>query len=476
MTESFDVLLSEIGDLQLPALATTKRRFLQLIDRPTTGLADLGEVLVGDPGLSLRLVKELARSPRAAELDSISPVWMMNLLGLAQVREMTLAVPVLEERYREPALSGLRACYSLALHASRYAERLAVLSGNMNYADEALLALLQNLGEMALWARRPGTLRALALDAERPEELDQPLFRAIGMTAGQLGEALARRWKLPKPFQRVQCFSNSHAFQAQLPLLANALARAGMRDWQSDATLELIDLIAEFTHANVDMVRGLIHKDTAEVARDLISLGLPHCADRLLLPPGCRPPPPPWVHSKPVPKAPLPTSTPTPTPTPTPVPAPPPVAAPPNSNPLQQALSQVMRRMREELQLNRVMFAMLTPDRQSIRARYIAEVHHSGLSSFLVNTQHPNLFSMLLNRPNAVWVHGANRPKYQAHIPEAVIPLMDPESFFLATAVVKGKPIGIFYADGDGKVLVDEQFAGFKQLSLEAASLFEGGR
>jgi hypothetical protein len=143
---------------------------------------------------------------------------------------------------------------------------------------------------------------------------------------------------------------------------------------------------------------------------------------------------------------------------------------------LQQSLGRVMRQILDELGLQRVMFAMLTPDRQAIRARYLLEPEHSGLSGFAVSARQPGLFSLLLTKPHGIWINSSNQAKYRPHIPPEVAGLLNPQGYYLVSVVVKGKPIGLFYADAGPRAdtMSETQFHQFKQLCLQAAALFEG--
>lgn len=132
--------------------------------------------------------------------------------------------------------------------------------------------------------------------------------------------------------------------------------------------------------------------------------------------------------------------------------------------------------MRDELGLRRVMFAMLTPDRQWIRARYVLEAEPSGLAGFAVAATERNLFSLLLNKPHALWVHRDNHVRYLAHIPAQVAGLLCTQDFYAVSAVVKERPIGLFYGDmgGDSQAMQEAHFTRFRELCRQSTALFGG--
>lgn len=479
MPDTAHPLIQELTDPQLPALAYNKRRLGVLLDRPNTNLKDLGQVFLEDPGLTLRLLRELGRFDRGTQLAGLSPAHAIGLLGITRVQGLVRGAPTLEERYQNGAPPGLRAAYARALHAARFAERLAVLRGKLDTDEDMTLALLQGLGELLLWARKPTLMRVWGEDPGSPGELDGLAWRELGLTLGQLGEALARGWGLHPWLQQVQHFAHLDQEALQLPLLAAALAREGLRDWQSPATEEILELAAEFVEAAADPLRGKFHKDVAEIARVLHALDLPHGAERLLWPPGTLPPPPRRSPFRPAPPPPAPEPvvvTPATLAPPPPAPAPVTASEPPKAASLHQQFGQNLRRMRDELGLRRLMFAMLTPDRQWIRARYVLEEEPSGLAGFAVAATERNLFSLLLHKPHALWVHQDNHGRFLAHIPAEVLGLLYARSFYAVSAVVKERPIGLFYGDmGDAHAAMQTaHFEHFRHLCQESTALFGG--
>jgi len=427
-----------LADTRLPVLAHTKRRLGAALTRPATSHADLGRIIGLDVGLSLALLREVGRSPRAPREPVIGPSRVVGLLGLEVLTHLLRTTPSLEDRYRGPALQGLQGSYGRALHAACFARRLATLRGKSQTEDDGITALLQGLGEQVLWARKPATMGPLSTGLRRPEDLDFEGLRRFGLCPSALGEDLARRWGLAEPVVQVQRPHHSCDTHAQLPLLAGNLAWSGLQDWYSDDMEQLLALAADLTHLDRDRVAAQIYREAAEAARLCHAMGLPHGGYRLLLPdrhddqarPAAAGPASPQRPAAPMTVA---TS--------------PPPAASPHPSPLQQNLTRALQEMREALGLERVLLALLTPDRSQIRARIVLEGHPSGLRGFAVSASERNLFSLMLAKPHALWIDHDKRVKYLPHIPGEVTGMIHSAGFFLASIFVRNKPLGLVYAD-----------------------------
>jgi len=126
-----------------------------------------------------------------------------------------------------------------------------------------------------------------------------------------------------------------------------------------------------------------------------------------------------------------------------------------------------MRKMRNDLGLKRVMFAMIIPDTKFAKVSELkgADIS-SGLNSFIVNIQEENLFSILLSKQQGFWLKSSNREKFLLMIPEDLLDSIDQNGFFCMSIFVRGKPVGFVYADGI-YVLNEDSYADFKQLCAE---------
>jgi len=139
---------------------------------------------------------------------------------------------------------------------------------------------------------------------------------------------------------------------------------------------------------------------------------------------------------------------------------------------LQQLMSLVMKGMHDGVGLSRVVFALLTPDRSMIKAKFVLGAEaDSPLKKFEFDLKSPHLFARLVGKMQGLWLSASNQEK--------LLPLISPEirlmigngEFYAMSVHVHDKPVGFFYADRrQGDCPLDEKsYEAFKMLCLGAA-------
>jgi len=135
------------------------------------------------------------------------------------------------------------------------------------------------------------------------------------------------------------------------------------------------------------------------------------------------------------------------------------------TNPLHVQLTKTIEDMQQIHGLKNVMFAMLSPDKRCLKARFVASDADSGrLRGFEAKLDEPGLFTIIMKKPQALWCHTGNREKYLTMIPRPTLPSLGDKGFLIMSIFLRSKPIGLFYADnGDSNAGVTaDQFSNFK--------------
>jgi hypothetical protein len=278
------------------------------------------------------------------------------------------------------------------------------------------------------------------------------------------------RWQLPPLVQDSLGLFNSYRPQPLTVMLGCALARASARDWHNRELADYLELLAEFLGISQDEAQALIHQFAAQAGRELYQLPLPLSVHRLLpitpkrkpsskVQDGLKVKPangtsPPQVAAPP--SDPLSAQS-----------APPKVApkADNPANPLQIQLTDTVDTMQHDHGLNNVMFAMLSPDRRCLKARFVASaLHYERLRGFEAKLDEPGLFSIIMQKPQALWLNADNRGKYLPLIPPQTIQSLCDKGFLIMSVFFRNKPIGLFYADNAETEhnLTTDQFNNFK--------------
>jgi ATP-dependent exoDNAse (exonuclease V) beta subunit len=133
-------------------------------------------------------------------------------------------------------------------------------------------------------------------------------------------------------------------------------------------------------------------------------------------------------------------------------------------------LSKYMRKMRNDIGLKRVMFAIIGDNKNHVKVCELVGANGDPeLNNFMVNIQEENLFKLLLSKQQGFWLRPSNRDKFLPMIPQGVLEPIDQNGFFCMSLFIRGKPVGLIYADGK-YALNDDSYADFKQLCAELST------
>jgi HD-like signal output (HDOD) protein len=467
-----------LGGRPLPVLAPSKQQVAQLLDSSNATNVDLERVIGRDPGFALELFRRYAGASKSPKEPPGSLAHAVSLLGLTSVSDLLKQLLVVEEIIEGAARQGLNHCYSRALHAAHYVTAWGHEREDSNPEELGLAALLSNCGEMALWAHAGEEMEKIEARVAAGADYASSAQSVLGCTLQQLNSALAELWRVPQLVTSTLFEGWPALPRGQKLVLATALARETERGWNSEQTLDLTDSLAEIQHISPDRARASLHTLAAETARDIGELGLPLTAPVLLglrpiteeLPEQTPPPPPPKQappkSSTPAVQKPAPARKPAAKPAPTP------------ANRLQQGLTRISDRMQQEIGVSRTMFAMLTNDRQGIKARFVAgDDEKKELSCFNCAFDKRNLFGVLLSKPQGFWLREDNRDKYLPLIPAPLREIVNTHGFFIMSIFLRNKPVGLLYADAEQPDALDEEgYKRFKQLCQQLSNQLAGGK
>jgi HD-like signal output (HDOD) protein len=466
-----------------------------LLQESSVNHSRLSEVISRDPGFSLhvmRLINELPNPPK----EPVTKISLaIPLLGMDAIDKAGRTLPSLEGKLKGPPRRGLIDCYSQAAHAAHYARSVAELRRWQEADSLYTAALLNNIGEMALWSSAADKMRAINMRITQEIPRESAAREILGITLEELSIQLSLQWGLPDLIRDSQGLFNSYQPKPLAVMLASALARESSLGWQRARLDDDIELLAEFLEISHEEAVAYLHRLAAEAARDLHRLPLPLPAFHLIpvgLPPRetgtaeikesaeatrqnlaapdkseppkeVKPLPQTRAETKPV------------TPVSDDEKAVPQTAAPKKSvNPLQEALNGALRQMHEELGLSRAMFAMLSPDRGSLRARFVVEsAKQLSLKGFTLNITKPSLFKVLMNKPQSVSLNKDNAGKYLPMIPQSALEQINSSGFVSMSVFIKGKPVGLFYADNgiSGPGVTRSQYDNFKAICQKTVQM-----
>ncbi|MFN7385207.1 MAG: HDOD domain-containing protein [Lysobacteraceae bacterium] len=206
---------------QLPVLARTAQGISECARDDGTSGADLAALILRDAGMTtrvLRLASSRLHNPHGQRIRTVSRA--VALLGFDVVREIALGIAVLDVLGgRHAGCAQAAAEAARALRAAVQARALAETAGIEAPEEVFIAALLQDIGHLAFWSAVPQWLPEWRQDAAQPPlqasqrvaadiglDLDglslllnaelrlSPLLVGDPHTPGRLAAGLARRW------------------------------------------------------------------------------------------------------------------------------------------------------------------------------------------------------------------------------------------------------------------------------------------
>ena len=478
MNEALADWVNKLDTQGLPALQESTERLRVLGSKDNSNMDELVAVIESDPGMTLRLIRyinNLRHKHLRTEITTVHHgLMMLGMSHLQKIPEDTELVEDLPEASRERLLRH----FSQGLHAGYQVRDLARITKE-TVADELYLAaMLHNMGTMLLDLHAAEEMsRVRELMHQKQMEADQAEYVVFGFTTDQLTIELAKLWKLPEILLDSLRGENAQHKRVLSVMLSAQIAETAENGWYNPDMMELLEPLADLLLSDIGSVATLLHQNAAESARASMHLGVPHPATMLLYPV------PPVVDANTLPIEQQNTQL--------------PEELEENADfclaPQRPALIKTLKRlsdhdkeplllrdvlaltmegMHDGLGLNRVMFAMLTPDKGQLKSRRIlGSGNDPQFNRFTVDLNSHNLFVRLLEKPQSLWLDDNNRAKFFPLIPINIHKLLRNDSFFVMSLFIRDKPIGIFYADRHTRSCrLDEQsYKYFKHLVTQAS-------
>jgi len=480
--ESLAGWVARLGESGMPVFAHTAGDISRVSDSADSSAAQLARVVLQDAAMTAKLLR-VANSPVFNPVGkSISTVSRaVVVLGFQEVRSICLSIAIVESILEGKQKQHVIEEMARAFHAAVQARSFARKRKDKSPEEVFIATLLYRLGDMAFWAFSGEAGEALDSELKRRagEEVDQVQRDVLGFPLRDLTLGLSREWKLGELLEESLRGKSDKNPRAGNVSLGYELAEAAERGWKEPGVTRLVERIAENLYLPVEDVRTLVQENAREAAETAAFYGATQASRCIPLADGER------AASAPCEPA---------------------VDTPdfPDPDPALQlkilrelsslmetrpdfnlVLEMVLEGMYRGIGMDRTVFALRTPDKRFLVARYALGVENERLRrQFQVETVagKQNLFTHAIEQQKAVW------PGEKADA--IVTPLVTDEiraitlgaDCFVTPIEIHGKVIGVFYADRQpsGRALDKESFASFRHFAQQGnqalAFLSSGGK
>lgn len=456
MSKHLDNWIDRLSAQPLPVLRSSRNALRQMIDYGTYNGTEVTRQLAHDPLLCAQLLRRAnQRSPegRVATLEQA-----VVMCGESALEELARSVPIIEERVPEPALAPLLQLYRFSFHVGYLARDLTRQKRDHHYTDAYFAGLLHNLGELLMRVFAPRYLSAIVRQAkERGVGRSEAALEVLGFDLHQLSLGLARAWHLPALLQASLDDDHFQDKRTELIDLAAGMMHAGPLLLLPLAEDRLVLRVAELLAARVDEVKAIIFNANTQAAAYL-QARLPMGQDDSfieLFPPepedsfeGARPAP---VRPRPEALQRLRAAF---------------VSSETDTLTPQRVLELFTAALREGLGIDRVVFALLSPDHAMLQGRFFGGVQaNSPLHRFEFERHGRTVFARLMDKPAALILNDANRERMKPLLTAHVMKVVEVEAFMAHSIFIGDRPIGLCYAD---RGISRESFSGDEYKAFRA--------
>jgi putative nucleotidyltransferase with HDIG domain len=183
---------------QLPSPSPIVGRLLATLGREDVGLAEVEQIVEGDPVIAAKIVSAANAAAWATHTPTTTIRAALLRLGLVRVRRLALVVSLYSTTAERRAANEF---WRHSLAVAHVAEALAGATEAAVDGEAALLAgLVHDMGRLVLATRHPAQTRAVAeLAVSEALSLVESERRLLGIDHGEVGAHLARHWGFPPP-------------------------------------------------------------------------------------------------------------------------------------------------------------------------------------------------------------------------------------------------------------------------------------
>ncbi len=464
---SLDDWVRRISEEEMPIFGHTVQQVVSVAENENASTAELARVILQDASMTARVLK-LANSvyynPHAQQISTISRA--VVVLGFTTVRSMCLSIALVDSFVQGAPRDRLTRELARSVHAAVQARTIALARGVDSPEEVFIAALLYHLGDLAFWCFSGEAGDQLdALLKQTGYTADQAEMEVLGFHLRQLTASLVKEWRINDLLITALKHPDSKDLRCRIIMLCHQLARAAEKGWESPQVQELTLQLAELTGQSDKTVSTHLHQNARDAARIAGYYGAAAAAAVIPLPRGERVV---TEEELSLPEYPQPDGM------------------------LQLRILRELALLLDESQSNfnlllelvlegiyrgtgmdRTLFALLTPDRRGLRAKFALGGGRDSLTDTFQFVRHPqedNLFFHLLDKPAALWFDPAKRQEQRRWATPQLARAVGLAPFFTAPIVVNGNAIGLFFADRalSERALDEESFESFKHFAQQA--------
>ena len=205
-------------------------RLNEKINHPRSSLADIGQVISEDQGLTVRLLK-LANSPLFGYYSNIGSITKaLTVIGTQQLRDLALAVSVVGSFGGTPdGIVNMKSFWKHNIACGIVSRSIATFRREVNQERFFIAGMLHDLGLLVMCSAIPESVREILQEGRERNELQYVTeHQQLGFDHGAVGGALLAKWKIPQNISEPVAYHHAPVEALRYPLEAATIHLADL--------------------------------------------------------------------------------------------------------------------------------------------------------------------------------------------------------------------------------------------------------
>ena len=464
----FDQWVTRLIRENAPVFTRTVQSVAGMASSDNCSLSELAWSILEDPALTtlvLKLANSIYYNPCSKRISTVTRALMR--LGADTVKEMCLAIALIEIVLSSLHKEKVAVEVSRAFHSAVQARRIAIRRNLPGPEEIFIAALLTRIGNIVFWCFAGEAGERLQNAMSNAEREDMAEMEVLGFKLERLTLRLSQEWKLSDLLESALLDKKGTNPRVRSIKLGCAVAQASEHGWDSSEIKGIIKEAADFLQITENDTANTLHESARAAAEITESYGVGMCSRLVPLPAEAAPLlsvqavqtqheyPKPDPHIQLCSLRDLST------------------LLTFRDGDVNMALSIVLEGIYRGIGMDRVIFAVLTPDRRQLLGKHglgcIDEKWVANLK-IVLDSGTLNLFDHMLRKGKPIWVTEKPDESIKYLLTKELFHLTGGGPFFAAPIAVKTKMIGIIYADRNqsGRSLDEESFESFAFFEQQA--------
>ena len=459
--------IKHISEHEIPIFKYTALAIADGVRDDEISTAQLAQIILRDTSLTARILRisnSVIYNPSRTPINTVSRA--IVYIGFDLIRDLSLSLAVIDAILKNRSRKHVLKLMARSFHSATLARMLAEKRGDDAPEEVFIAALLYHLGEMAFWC----------VDEDRGLQIqvliDKHGFKSamaekeiLGFTFDQLTVGLTHDWHLCDLLHSAINNAGLGTPRIRDIVLSKALADSINQQWNNPDGIQAIQQIAKYLKQDQGKATNLLRNNVLEAAEFAQQYGAADIIPHLPLPDGdaaAVKDESPLIEKYPQPDPVLQlsilqdlTST---------------LENQPSANTI---LELILEGLHRGVGLDRVLFALLSPDKTMLIAKFaIGEGNEGFIQRFQFSLKQQNLFSEAFRNPQAQWIRNSQSDELvNAEIRTALAS----EAFLISPIIIRQSAIGLFYADRQPsqRPLGADTFSGFRHFAQQACLAIE---